>query len=106
MTRTLRLLECGVKPVYVFDGKPPGIPSLPRDPEASLESLCCQTSKPKPNWMSVAPDLKGDVLKGRDQRKQESKERLEKAIKEGNAEEERSHMLHRGPDACQPTPAT
>ena len=81
------------------------IPPSPGIPKRRC-GLCCQTSKPKPNRVSVSPDLKGDVLKGRDQRKQESKERLEKAIKEGNAEEERSHMLHRGPDACQPTPAT
>jgi len=26
MTRTLKLLEAGVKPVYVFDGKPPSKP--------------------------------------------------------------------------------
>ena len=37
LTRTLRLMEAGIKPVYVFDGKPPGA-------DMSAFCLACRVS--------------------------------------------------------------
>merc|ERR1719265_1523415 len=54
LTRTLRLMEAGIKPVYVFDGKP--------------------------------PELKLGELDERRRKRQEAQEKLEEAVKAGDAE--------------------
>lgn len=88
MTRTAKMCECGIKPVYVFDGKPPDRESLSRPvhccavEQKMWHFFCLVRAVVTQKYLAV----KKGTLDDRKEKREESEKALAEAREQGDQE--------------------